>query len=139
MEELFLRGLPRRRTGFDVSGSRAGEGGGGGAAGEEMDGLSLEAGDLWAKGGRLNSLSSVRKSSVGVSRRSGDKSGMVVLTLPMAVNGLTLCLLTRMERPFLIKSRVPLGKTLETTYGPSHLSSSFSLVLRNKRRSRKTN
>ena len=87
----------------------------------------------------MNSLSSVKKSSVGVSKRSGGSSGMFVFTLPIAVNGFTLCLLTRIERPFLMRSRVPLGKTFETTYGPSHLSSIFSFVFRNSRRSKKTN
>jgi len=69
----------------------------------------------------------------------GGKLGIRVLTCPIAVNGLTLCLLTLIDRPFLMISRVPLGKTLVTRYGPSHLSSIFSLVFRNIRLSRKTN
>ena len=81
------------------------------------------------------SLSSVAKSSFLL----GSTLGMCVLTCPIAVKGLTLCLLTRMLRPFLRRSRVPLGNTLVMRYGPSHLSSIFSLVLRKRRLSRKTN
>jgi hypothetical protein len=69
----------------------------------------------------------------------GGKSGIRVFTCPIAVKGLTLFLLTRIARPFLIMSSVPLENTLVTRYGPSHLSSIFSLVFRNMRLSRKTN
>lgn len=78
--------------------------------------------------------------SVNGSCRNVGRSGMFSdFTFPKAVNSFTLLLFTRNDRPFLSRSNVPLGKVFMTRYGPSHLSSSFSLVSRKIRRSRKTN
>lgn len=87
-----------------------------------------------------SSLSSIISVS-GVAKSSDGRgiSGKCVLTLPIAVNGFTRCLLTLIVRPFLIRSKVPLENTLLMRYGPSHLSSIFSLVLRKRRLSRNTN
>ena len=75
------------------------------------------------------------KSSVS----SGAISGIFGFTCPIAVKGFTRCLLTLIVLPFLTRSIVPFGNTFEIRYGPSHLSSIFSFVLRKRRLSRNTN
>ncbi len=93
------------------------------------------SGIIWSSG--VGSV--IKRSSLGWSMRLGGMSGIKVFTFPMAVNGFMRALFTRMDRPLRRRSRVPLGKTFETAYGPSHLSSSFSFVFKKSCWSRKTN